>query len=70
MASMYHHIFALTYVQSSLMHTCLNKVIFAKTCVNVHKWKKNHQILQEKSTFTWGIISQGQRKVWKVKGKG
>jgi hypothetical protein len=36
-----------------LMHTCLNKVIFAKTCINVHKWKKNHQILQEKSKYLW-----------------
>jgi hypothetical protein len=29
--------------------------------------KKNHQILQEKSTVTCGIIFQ--KKVWKVKGK-
>jgi len=52
-----------------LIHPCLNKAIFAKTCINVHKWRKNHQILQEKSTFTCGIISQGQWKVWRVKGK-
>jgi hypothetical protein len=32
--------------------------------------KKNHQILQEKSTVTCGIIFQRQWKVWKVKGKG
>jgi len=53
-----------------LMHTCLHKVIFADMCINVQKWKENHQILQEKSIVTCGIISQGQWKVWKVKGKG
>jgi hypothetical protein len=52
-----------------LMHTCLNKVIFAKMCINVQKWRKNHQILPEKTTFTYGIISQGQQKVWRVKRK-
>ncbi len=53
-----------------LMHTCLHKVIFVDMCINVHKWRKNHQILQQKSIVTCGIISQGQWKVWKVKGKG
>jgi hypothetical protein len=53
-----------------LMHTYLNKVIFAKACINVLKWMKNRQILQEKSTFTCGIISQGQWKVLRIKGKG
>jgi len=42
-----------------LMHTCLHKVIFADICINVQKWKENHQVLQEKSIVTCGIIPKG-----------
>jgi hypothetical protein len=34
-------------------------VIFADICINVQKWKENHQVLQEKSIVTCGIIPKG-----------
>jgi hypothetical protein len=45
-------------------------VIFADMCINIQRWKKGHPILQKKSIVTCGIISRGQWKVWRAKGKG